>query len=147
MGVGIDVFADLPLGDVDGASVPDAAWLDHADPTDGSRPRTYVRDVIDRVAGEQHFVSVRSGSDVHGSARGVTDGSIVGLFDLHVDPSIRRSGLGTRLIAAVGTWGADAGAAHCWLQVEEANLTARRIYDRLGFTVAYEYCYGISPGR
>ena len=67
---------------------------------------------------------------------------LVGLFCLAVDPTRRRSGLGTKLVRALLA-GARAGTAY--LQVEHANAAAVALYERLGFAEAYRYCHRVAP--
>lgn len=59
---------------------------------------------------------------------------IASVDDLIVDPAERGQGLATKLLA----WAADYGRAQGWsrleLNVELNNATARRLYQRFGFT-------------
>lgn len=69
-----------------------------------------------------------------------TDG-LLGMFCLAVEPASRRAGLGTALVRRLLS-GTDAGLAY--LQVEERNLPARAMYERLGFSSGYRYCHRIA---
>jgi ribosomal protein S18 acetylase RimI-like enzyme len=73
----------------------------------------------------------------------VLDGELVGLFDLATDPVARRTGHATRVSAALLTWGVHSGARRAYLQVAEANVAARALYERLGFRLAYRYVYAV----
>lgn len=80
----------------------------------------------------------------------VADGRWVGLFDLVTDPALRSRGIGRAVVAALRAWGADRGALRAYLQVEERNEAARRLYGVLGFRSAHAYWYRVapeSPGR
>jgi [ribosomal protein S18]-alanine N-acetyltransferase len=63
------------------------------------------------------------------------------LFDeLHIqnmaiDPAIRRQGAATALMRYVLAEAAAAGAVRATLEVRSANTAARRLYEKLGFTV------------
>lgn len=72
---------------------------------------------------------------------GIVDGGLVGMFDVAVDPSVRRTGLGTRLTGAILAWGASEKATIAYLQVEESNVPATSLYRRLGFEETYRYWY------
>lgn len=72
---------------------------------------------------------------------GIVDGGLVGIFDVAVDPSARRSRLGTRLTGSMLAWGASRGATTAYLQVESSNVAALALYRGLGFEEAYRYWY------
>lgn len=55
------------------------------------------------------------------------------LNDLYVDPSARGRGVGEALMAAARQLGADTGAAEIFLQTARSNVTAQRLYQRLGY--------------
>lgn len=77
----------------------------------------------------------------------VADGPWTGLFDLVTDPERRGRGLGRALVGRLLAWGAARGAAAAYLQVEERNRGARRMYGHLGFAEAYRYWYRVAPDR
>ncbi|EON25064.1 MULTISPECIES: GNAT family N-acetyltransferase [Nocardioides] len=76
-------------------------------------------------------------------ARGeaVLDGDWLGLHDLEVDPSHRRQGLGTRVLAELLDWGASQGATTAWLHVETDNHAGLATYERLGFVTHHTNRY------
>jgi GNAT superfamily N-acetyltransferase len=57
------------------------------------------------------------------------------LISMWVDPAVRGRGVATALITAIASWAADSGAATLALSVMSDNVTARRTYERNGFTV------------
>jgi ribosomal protein S18 acetylase RimI-like enzyme len=75
----------------------------------------------------------------------VADGPFLGLFDLVVDPRLRRRGHGTALVVGLCAWGWTRGATHTYLQVTRGNAAAAALYRRLGFRLAYEYSYRVPP--
>lgn len=52
-----------------------------------------------------------------------------------VDPARRREGLALKLVQHVCRDAAAAGARRATLEVRRSNVAARRLYERLGFTV------------
>ena len=56
--------------------------------------------------------------------------------NLAVTPAARGAGAGTALLHAVLREGARMGARRATLEVRRSNDAARRLYERLGFTVA-----------
>jgi [ribosomal protein S18]-alanine N-acetyltransferase len=55
------------------------------------------------------------------------------LFALDVAEPLRRRGIGTRLIGRVETEARARGLAGVYLEVGTDNVTARRLYERLGY--------------
>ncbi len=72
---------------------------------------------------------------------GVVDGSLLGIFDVAVDPTTRRAGLGTRITQSILAWGASKGAGTSYLQVEDSNQAAVSLYRGMGFEETYRYWY------
>lgn len=56
-----------------------------------------------------------------------------------VDAAQRGQGLGQRLVGGLMAWAAGQGCGSAYLQVEENNAVAMRLYDRLGFRKLYRY--------
>ncbi len=71
----------------------------------------------------------------------VQDKEWVGIFDVVVGEPYRRQGYGKRLMHTLLAWGKKQGAHHAYLQVNDANTTAQRLYQQLGFQEAYHYWY------
>jgi ribosomal protein S18 acetylase RimI-like enzyme len=82
------------------------------------------------------FVAVRDASFV-GVADGALadDGQAVEIGGMWVDQTIRRHGVGKRLLLAVCDWGRARGATTAMLWVRDANTPARHLYERAGFRV------------
>ena len=57
------------------------------------------------------------------------------LVAMWVAPAARRSGVGAALTNAVCDWAKAHGATRLFLSVAEGNEPARRLYERLGFTM------------
>lgn len=60
-------------------------------------------------------------------------GVVVILDDLYVKPRARGGGIGSRVIAEVQSLAQEMGAVQVFLEVENANERAFRLYERLGF--------------
>jgi GNAT superfamily N-acetyltransferase len=69
------------------------------------------------------------------------DGDWLGLHGLFVDPSRRRQGLGTKVVADLLDWGASLGATTAWLHVETDNEAGMAAYERLGFVTHHTSRY------
>lgn len=79
--------------------------------------------------------------EVVACAQSAREGGVVGLYDVFVDESLRRQGLGTMLCTRLLADARKAGAVSAYLQVEAENHAARTVYARLGFVDGYGYHY------
>lgn len=68
-----------------------------------------------------------------------------GLHGIYVTSSARRQRLGLRISRALMGHGQRLGANRAWLQVEQRNAPALRLYQQLGFGTAYGYHHRLAP--
>lgn len=94
----------------------------------------HAETVYARLRGRAWFANL----DNAAVAIAVPGDGLLGLFCIAVDPERRRTGLGTALLRALQT---RAPTATAYLQVEQRNTGAIALYERLGFTRAYEYLH------
>lgn len=76
-------------------------------------------------------------------ALGVVDGDVIGLFDVITKPDQRGKGYAQQLITRMLN---DASAEHIkksYLQVVADNTAALGLYEKLGFTLSYQYWYRV----
>lgn len=86
------------------------------------------------------FASVPGTGDIPAAiGRCVVDGRWAGFMAVEVDPSSRRQGLATAVMAALARQALDEGASAAWLQVEKDNDGARAMYEGMGFAVHHHY--------
>jgi ribosomal protein S18 acetylase RimI-like enzyme len=78
-------------------------------------------------------------------ARSALDEGWLGITAVEVEPAHRRRGLGTHLLRGLLEHGAARGAHSAYLQVEDTNLGAQALYQRVGFTVHHTYRYLRAP--
>lgn len=71
----------------------------------------------------------------------VHDNDLAGLQQVVVAKAARRQGLGLEIVSAALRWARLRGARKAWLQVVADNGPARTLYERMGFSTAYGYCY------
>jgi N-acetylglutamate synthase len=88
------------------------------------------------------FAYVQSARIAH--ALTVLDDGYAGVFDVVTKVSERNQGYGTALFDQLMVQAKLNGAHTAYLQVSPDN-PARRLYERAGFTVAYEYWYRATP--
>jgi ribosomal protein S18 acetylase RimI-like enzyme len=83
------------------------------------------------------FLAFRDGAVVGLDGVWMNEGELM-LVAMWVDPAARRSGVATTLTQAVVDWAKARGAKRVTLGVAENNDAARRLYERLGFTLTGE---------
>jgi len=71
----------------------------------------------------------------------VVDGPLAGIFAMRTQPPWRGQGIASAILQRLAAWAAAMGAQCLYLQVEEANQPARRLYRRHGFQTVYGYHY------
>jgi ribosomal protein S18 acetylase RimI-like enzyme len=67
-----------------------------------------------------------------------------GVFCMATRPQARRRGLATAVLRCGASWAAGQGARHLYLQVEEKNFPAVRLYTGLGFQTSHHYHYRLA---
>jgi|ERR1700674_551742 N-acetylglutamate synthase len=79
------------------------------------------------------------------SGIGAREREYFGLFDLFTPEAWRNRGYSTALLSGLLEAARASGARYAYLQVDEANTPARRIYELLGFAPIYSYWYRVKP--
>lgn len=122
------ILARASLGDLAAITALECAGFDHASwSADAWRGEIVADDRLVLVA--RTLVD----DDVIGV---VTVQTVLETADLHrvvVRPDRRGEGIGRRLVRAGVEWAAAMGAQRMLLEVDVANVAARRLYDGLGF--------------
>jgi GNAT superfamily N-acetyltransferase len=125
------------------AEAPDEAWLDAWLSLEDVRPeqRAARTAFLGRTKAAQVFAAGRVEGVTAAVGRGALDGGWLGVFGMATRPAFRRRGLARAVLGALAAWGAVRGAGRMYLQVIEANVSARALYDATGFTVHHGYHY------
>jgi N-acetylglutamate synthase len=101
-------------------------------------------DVEATVDGTRLLVTIaRKGTEV-GRARAELNGDWLGVHGLRVDESLRRQGLGRRLMAGLLEAAAEEGARTVWLEVDRCNTAAWMLYAELGLREHHRCRYLVS---
>jgi N-acetylglutamate synthase len=125
------------------AAAPDSGWL-ALYRYRGQPPPPISRRLL-MSAPWQVFASVREAGEVLAVGRMAVSGDWAGLTAFGVQPSHRRRGLATVIIAALAALARDRGIPGIYLQVEDDNAPARSLYHRAGFADHHGYHYRIAP--
>lgn len=92
------------------------------------------------------FVIENAGEGPVATALCVHDNDLAGMFEIATGAAFRQQGFGCAVVETSLKWARLRGARKAWLQVEAANGTARRLYERIGFSELYRYSYLERPG-
>lgn len=136
----------LPDPDVAVAETLTASWEaayhrsrpNDADPAlvrrilDGSAPRAFGG----MVGTDEQFLAI---------VRGHLSGPWLGLTCLWTDHDHRGQGMATKVMIALGHWGARRGARYVYSQTADTSEGARHTCARLGFTLHHRYRYLAAP--
>lgn len=111
----------------------------------GSDPALVERDQSRQaqwVLPERHLAYVEDG-EVRACGLVRVEGEWAGLFNMRTATAHRGRGLAGALVAALLHWARAQGARHGFLQVEQTNAAAVRLYRRAGFAPRYGYHYRV----
>jgi ribosomal protein S18 acetylase RimI-like enzyme len=100
--------------------------------------------VLDRIALTSGYASIVVDSEIAALGLFVVDDGIGGVFCMATEPRHRRRGLAEAILRAGAAWSADQGAELLYLQVEEENEAARKLYAKVGFGHSHSYHYRVS---
>jgi GNAT superfamily N-acetyltransferase len=138
--VAVSALTDPALPPVTTSAVPSEEWL--AMYRDGAALCPTARAVIashPRV----RFAEMRDDGRLVAIGRVAVDDRWAGVSAVDVDPGWRRRGIATAVGRQLLTQAWQLGARRAYLQVEEGNLPAIRLYERIGFTTHHRYHYRV----
>jgi GNAT superfamily N-acetyltransferase len=101
--------------------------------------------LLGRLAGRAGFALAHAGGEPAAVGLCVAAPPWAGVFSMLTLPAHRGKGLGAAVLGALARWARARGAARLYLQVEEDNAPARRLYARAGFAPRYPYLYRSRP--
>ncbi|MEQ6377064.1 GNAT family N-acetyltransferase [Bacillaceae bacterium S4-13-56] len=79
------------------------------------------------------YVAVDDGDVVGAGGGGFTGEGITELFVLYLDPSRKREGIGSKLLATITEEQAKRGAREQWVSVQKDNFMGIPFYEAVGF--------------
>lgn len=135
------------VAEADLTCAPDAAaWLDAFQNASGKRgsDQAVHLEILDRIADPCAWAVHSESAPSLSCGLGVLVDDKLGLFDIATRVDYQRRGLAHRLCEGLLAWGANRGARTSFLQVVATNTAAIRLYERLGFEVAYRYWYRVA---
>jgi Acetyltransferases len=96
---------------------------------------------------EMRAVAVKSQGRVLATGLAILEDDCAGLFDIIVADDARRRGHARRIVSSLLRMAWELGARHAYLQVQQDNIAARRLYAGFGFAESYLYWYRGRPGE
>ncbi len=123
-------------------------WKDwfaaYRDASGFSKEQMTVREgIIERITTEKACAAAIMDDQVVGIGLAVLDQEWLGLFSLITKERYRKRGVASTITQSLISWGLVRGAKWGYLQVEEENIPAQKLYYGLGFTDAYSYWYRV----
>ncbi|MFQ5509320.1 MAG: GNAT family N-acetyltransferase [Leptospirillia bacterium] len=113
--------------------IPKVVWLESVALEQGRPDETWKKELADPV--HHTLVSVDAVGHVFGFIAFTLAGDEVSINQFAVIPEGRRRGIGTRLLTAALDVARTAGMRDCFLDVRRANRAARKLYEKLSFTL------------
>lgn len=152
---GRDPLAQVEVGSPEEDAFRDAGWqpLDHGQSEFWLASLSRVRRSLPPPArpvelvakGPRAVASVGAGCDPLAEGQACIDGDWIGLHGVTVDPTHRRRGLATAVVAELLEWGAEQGAMTAWLHVETDNPGAQALWSALGLAPHHACRYYAPP--
>jgi N-acetylglutamate synthase len=92
-------------------------------------------------------VAIKSEGRVLATGLAIMEGDCAGIFDIVTREDARRRGHAREIVSSLLRHAWESGARHAYLQVQDDNESARRLYAQFGFTQKYLYWYRGRPGE
>jgi len=131
------------LGGAAARPMPLEPWVAAIAELRGSPPE-HVRAHLARLQGmplQLRAVAVESQGRIVATGLTMVEDDCAGLFDIVTHPEERRRGHARTVVASLLREAWELGARHAYLQVQEDNAPARRLYGDFGFEERYVYWY------
>ena len=127
---------------------PDHGWLaTSAELFQRSDTATMRERILDRIGPPVAYALLEPDGEPAAVGMGVLERGWLGIFSMGTKPEFRRRGAARAVLTALSRWATDRGAEHAYLQVEESNEPAHRLYEEAGFRTAYGYHYRSGPTK
>jgi ribosomal protein S18 acetylase RimI-like enzyme len=92
-------------------------------------------------------VAMHEAGQIVATGLAIVEDDCVGLFDIITHGEAQRRGHAKSVVATLLRHAWELGARYAYLQVQEENESARRLYAQFGFSQQYLYWYRGRPGE
>ena len=99
----------------------------------------FLAAIVEGVRLPAAFATLRIAGEPVGFGMSVAERGMAEIGSIVVDPGHRGQGLGQRLVTGLMGWGVTQQARLSYLQVDQKNAVAIRLYERLGYRRLYAY--------
>ena len=139
----LDAFSRQPNTEVRIESIMTDQWLDGFLTMNGTadHQREAASQMLKNIAFPIAAASIWENGTMSACGLGVMEQGFVGLYDIFVDASCRRRGLGGDICTAIMQHGKSSGCRTAYLQCLSDNFGARKMYDQLGYRETYHYWF------
>ncbi len=97
--------------------------------------------------GPEQYLALKSINGLVSSGMARVQNGCVGIFTMRTAEKSRGNGYASLLVAHLLAWGRAHGARTAYLQVDQTNETAIKVYRRFGFTPRYGYWQRVQPAQ
>lgn len=120
---------------------PDAAWLDAFLTIEGFHASKWeiYHHIFSAIGPRTCFALIRLDGEMVGVGMAVSERNWSGLFSIATAAKHRRKGIATQIVHALAGWSRQQNAPNLYLQVMQSNHAAINLYERLGFSLLYNY--------
>ena len=139
----LESFTRIPNTETIIDSAMTGPWLDGFLTVNGTADaqRDAAVKMLQNIAYPIAAASIEENGRMIACGLGVLERGYVGLYDIYVDASCRRRGLGGDICTAIMQYGKSMGCHTAYLQCLTDNLGARALYDLLGYHETYHYWF------
>lgn len=111
----------------------------------GSDPALTARDIARQEAWSEpeRFLAWFADDQLVACGMARVSGAWAGLFNMRTAEDFRGRGIAKELAKALLQWASTQGATRAFLQVEQGNAPAVKLYQGLGFAICYDYHYRV----
>ena len=126
-----------------------SAWVEAVGELRGSPPehRASHRARLESMGLTLRAVAVEEQGRVVATGLTMIEGDSAGLFDIVTHEQARRRGYARQVVAGLLQLAWELGARNAYLQGQDDNAAARRLYREFGFEERYQYWYLARPGE
>ena len=97
--------------------------------------------------GPEQYLAIKSINGLVSCGMARVQNGQVGIFTMRTAENSRRNGHASLLVARLLAWGRAQGAHSAFLQVDQSNEPAIRVYQRFGFAPRYIYWQRVQAGK